>query len=108
MTTKIDNKKLKRISATKARNNFFGIVQDAYLTKSPYLIEKDGIPMAYIMPFREDDVFQDDALTERQKEQLALLDELSEFRKKQKVSSENSTDLIRRLRLERSKPWNER
>lgn len=51
--------KINKISATKARNNFFGIVQDAYLNGNTFLIDKNGIPMAYILPVRQIDLLKD-------------------------------------------------
>lgn len=51
--------KINKISATKARNNFFGIVQDAYLNGNTFLIDKNGIPMAYIMPVKQINLLKD-------------------------------------------------
>jgi len=48
MVKKSSQIKTIKITATFTRNNFFGLVQDAYLNNSQYLIEKNGIPMAYI------------------------------------------------------------
>lgn len=51
--------KINKISATKARNNFFGIVQDAYLNGNTFLIDKNGIPMAYILSVKQIDLLKD-------------------------------------------------
>lgn len=41
---------VKRIAATRARNKFFEILRKSYLEKQIFLIEKGGIPIAYIIP----------------------------------------------------------
>ncbi len=43
-----------RIGATKARNNFFQILQDSFMNKKPFLVEKGKIPMVYIIPVTAD------------------------------------------------------
>ena len=40
------------INATKARNNFFGLLKASYLQDQTFLIEKGGIPMVKILPVR--------------------------------------------------------
>ena len=42
--------KIKRMSITKARNDFFRIVRRGYLKKEVVLVEKGEIPVSYIIP----------------------------------------------------------
>ncbi len=48
--------KIKRMTITKARNDFFRIVRRGYLKKEVVLIEKGEIPMSYIIPANIDGV----------------------------------------------------
>jgi hypothetical protein len=41
---------IKRIPVTKARNNFFKLLKKSYLENQVFLLEKGGIPLAYISP----------------------------------------------------------
>ena len=43
-----------RIGATKARNNFFQLLQESFMNKKPFLVEKGKIPMVYIIPVTAD------------------------------------------------------
>ena len=42
--------KIKRMTITKARNDFFRIVRQGYLKKEVVLVEKGGIPVSFIIP----------------------------------------------------------
>jgi len=42
--------KIKRMTITKARNEFFKIVRQGYLKKEVVLIKKGEIPVSYIIP----------------------------------------------------------
>jgi hypothetical protein len=42
--------KIRRMSITKARNDFFRLVRQGYLKKEVVLIEKGEIPVSYIIP----------------------------------------------------------
>jgi len=42
--------KIKRMTITKARNDFFRLVRQGYLKKEVVLIEKGEIPVSYIIP----------------------------------------------------------
>ena len=55
--------KIKRMTITKARNDFFRIVRRGYLKKEVVLVEKGGIPVSYIVPASIDGV--EDLLKER-------------------------------------------
>jgi hypothetical protein len=48
--------KIKRMTVTKARNNFFKIVRRGYLKKEVALVEKGGIPVSYIVPVNLDGI----------------------------------------------------
>lgn len=48
--------KIKRMTITKARNDFFRLVRRGYLKKEIVLIEKGEIPMSYIIPANIRDV----------------------------------------------------
>jgi len=42
--------KIRILPITKARNDFFRIVTQSHLKKEVFLIEKNGIPLSYIIP----------------------------------------------------------
>jgi hypothetical protein len=42
--------KIKRMTITKARNDFFRLVRRGYLKKEVVVIEKGEIPVSYIVP----------------------------------------------------------
>lgn len=48
--------KIKRMTITKARNDFFRLVRRGYLKKEIVLIEKGEIPVSYIIPANTDGV----------------------------------------------------
>ena len=98
-------KKATKITATKARNQFFNIVQDAYLSKNSYLIEKNNIPMAYIVPVDTGFIVDEqNTQSKRIKEQLDLLDRTDKLRKGQKLH-EDSVKTIRKMRKERMRKY---
>ncbi len=43
-------KKIQKIGATEARNDFFNLLTKSFKKKQPYLIEKGKIPTAYLIP----------------------------------------------------------
>lgn len=96
-------KKIK-ISATKARNDFFNLVQDTYLSGNQYLIEKNGIPMAQIIPIQKEVIIDDLSLSEdelRKLKQLALLKDMDDLRSLQNPTKENSVKFIKKTRKDR-------
>ena len=43
-------KQAQRISATQARNNFFNLLNQSFLEKQSFIVEKSKIPMVCIVP----------------------------------------------------------
>ncbi len=43
-------KNIQTINATKARNNFFNLLQKSFLEKQSFLVKKGNIPMVYLVP----------------------------------------------------------
>jgi len=77
------------INATKARNDFFNLLEKSFLKKRSFLIKKSNIPMAYIVPIN---------VVEDQKEsQLALLERVRKLRESMTPTT-NSTSLLRKMR----------
>ena len=58
-------KQIQTMGATEARNNFFGILENAFLNNQSYLIKKGNIPMAYISPPTKIDLDEPNDLIER-------------------------------------------
>ncbi len=83
---------MKRINATKARNNFFQILNESYKENKTFLVEKSDIPVIYIVPATKD-------LLEKSKEdrQLAILKKIRKFRKSLSPTSD-SVKLLREIR----------
>lgn len=77
------------MGATEARNNFFVILENAFLNNQSYLIKKGNIPMAYISSVNTVKTGETD-----------ILDEILELKKKMKKGSD-SVELIRQMRNER-------
>jgi len=82
-------KQIQTMGATEARNNFFGILENAFLNNQSYLIKKGNIPMAYISSANTIKTGETD-----------ILDEILELKKKMKKGSD-SVELIRQMRNER-------
>lgn len=41
---------IKTVSATEARNNFFELITQSYKQAQPVLVEKNGLPLIYLIP----------------------------------------------------------
>jgi len=82
-------KQIQTMGATEARNNFFVILENAFLNNQSYLIKKGNIPMAYISSVNTVKTGETD-----------ILDEILELKKKMKKGSD-SVELIRQMRNER-------
>lgn len=81
---------IQNISATKARNNFFNLINNSYLKKQTYLVKKGNIPMVYVVPA--------DSQEAQKQDQLALLDKIKKFHKTMPVTPD-SVPMIREMRL---------
>ena len=88
-------KQLKRITATKARNDFFNLLKKSFLEKQTFIIEKGEIPMVYLVPVSEID-FDQKAIFD-QKAAIRLLKKLEKFRASMKETSD-SVKLLREIR----------
>lgn len=88
--------KINVINATKARNNFFSLIQESYLEKKLFLVEKADIPVVYIIPFSEK--FPIDSYSQiKMKEDLETIKEIEKLRKSMPKTSDSVT-LLRELR----------
>ncbi len=83
---------LTRISATRARNDFFNLLKKSFLEKQAFIIEKGQIPMAYLMP-----VYEEELIKTGQRSEVKLLAELEKFRSSMKKTSD-SVGLLRKMR----------
>lgn len=84
----------KKLPITTFRNNLFNYLNEVYLQKSVYVVEKGNIPIAYVIPANNPEIikyYAKDALTD-------LIEDLKEtvFKMNKSVSS---VDLIREMRL---------
>ena len=50
---------MKKMNATKVRNNFFSILENGYLKKEEYLIYKSGIPLMVLTPYVDENIKSD-------------------------------------------------
>jgi antitoxin (DNA-binding transcriptional repressor) of toxin-antitoxin stability system len=85
------------ISATKARNNFFQLLDQALLENKTFIIKKGSIPVANITPPQK----TTSTKTNKQKKQLKLLKDIEKFRKTLPFQKESSVKLIHKMREER-------
>ncbi len=81
-------KEVKKIQATEARNKFFKIMDQSFLEKQPYVVEKRDIPMVYIMPY---------SIEKEQTENV--FDKLDKLRASMPKTSD-SVQLLKRVRSE--------
>lgn len=81
--------RLQKITATKTRNNFFKILDSSFKKKKIFIVEKSGIPMAYIVPAEE--------FTYNGDKNLKLLDKVERFRKSMRKTTD-SVKLLREIR----------
>jgi len=82
-------KDIQAVNATKARNDFFNLLQRSYLEKQTFLIKKGNIPMVYIVPVN--------AVESQEKKQLVLLNRIKKLRNSIRQSSD-SVSLLRKIR----------
>lgn len=80
---------MKKINATKVRNNFFSILEDGYLKKEEYLIYKSGIPLMILTPYVGENI--------KLNVEKDLLRNIKRNRESSKVGTD-SVDTLRNLR----------
>lgn len=86
---------IRKINATKARNDFFNLLKESVLEKQTFIIEKGEIPMAYLVPVSEMELNQ--SLNYGNEAMRQLLKRLKRFRSSMKVTSD-SVKLLREAR----------
>ena len=84
---------MKKISATKARNDFFNILGKGYLKKEKYIIYKSGIPLMVLSPYKEPSSAKKAKFNAEE-----LLKAIKENKKDMKMISD-SVEILRNLRL---------
>ena len=89
--------KVKTISSTNARNNFFALLDASFRDKQGFLIEKNSIPMAYIIPTDKGWLDKNDLQQEKNKSIAAALAKLDKLRAKLPQSND-SIDILRKQR----------
>ncbi len=86
------------INATKARNNFFNLLEAAYWEKQQVIIKKNNIPMAKLVPVAsKQKASQSQQLSTQAKQNLRLLRKLKKIQQKMPVTA-NSVGLIKEMR----------
>lgn len=80
---------IQAINATKARNNFFSLLEKAFLEKQTYLIKKGKIPLVYMIPVN---IVDDSGQRE-----LKLLTQINKLRESMKITSD-SVSLLKEMR----------
>lgn len=78
------------ITVTKARNNFFNLINESYLEGKTFVVTKGGIPVAYISPPHTFDRHE-------KNKDLDILNQMNALRSKQKMGT-NSVEVIREIR----------
>ncbi len=91
--------KIKTISSTEARNNFFTLLDASFRDKQGFLVEKNSIPMAYIIPTDDGWADNNDLQAEKDKSIAAALAKLDTLRAKLPQSND-SIDILRKQRSE--------
>lgn len=86
---------IKRINATRARNEFFNLLKESVLEKQTFIIEKGEIPMVYMVPVSE--IGLDRNLNYGSNDMMQLLKRLKRFRSSMKMTSD-SVKLLREAR----------
>lgn len=87
------------ISATKARNNFFQLLDQALLENKTFIIKKGSIPVANITPPTKPNPNLSDKQT---KKQLTLLKQIEKLHQSTPFQKESSVEFIRKMRQERT------
>lgn len=83
------------IPVTKARNEFFDLIQQTYLNDQTFIIEKNGIPMIKWTRFQRE---MDKEIPETEYEKrMRLYKKIAQNREKMKMTS-NSVLILRKLR----------
>jgi len=75
-------KKMQTISATKARNNFFTLLEESFLQNQPFIIKKSNIPLAYLIPVSKEDKTEE---SDRIKELLQITGQWFDLKDHKKV-----------------------
>ncbi|HAZ29417.1 TPA: hypothetical protein DCY43_01520 [candidate division WWE3 bacterium] len=92
---------MERINATKARKNFFYLLEQSKKTGRKYLVLKDNSPVAYISPAKVGVEFEDDIMSIL-KETKGSWEKLTET---EKISEAKKRSLELKAAKARKQPW---
>lgn len=86
---------LQPISATKARNDFFNLLNRSFREKKGFIIEKSKIPVAFLIPANAANLMPDFPIIAE--DNAGLIQQLKQFHKTMKMTSD-SVEILRQFR----------